>query len=191
MISFVVSVLDRPRFLNCCLASLHVQRETPAQIIVACNGLEEAIRQSCKSIAELYGAEFVETGLLGAKCCYDSANMVIDRIRGEWVCFPSDDSLYVFDFSTIMLRTASKNNADLVYSDCVYRHDKGTWPDYEVLVSSPKLGRIDKTNFILKRRLFGGFPPDMRGWRDGALIDGLVKRGAKAAKAPGVLVVHQ
>jgi hypothetical protein len=53
------------------------------------------------------------------------------------------------------------------------------------------MGKIDKTNFIIRRELFKGFPPHRRNWRDGALIEQAIRDGAKPAKAPGVLVVHQ
>jgi hypothetical protein len=140
-----------------------------------------------------FDAKVMNTGLMWAKNCYDSANIAAKSATGEWLCFPSDDSLYVCKFSEIMLEEAAKNNADLVYCDCVYRQDKavGSWPNYQVLNTQPKMGRIDKTCFIVKRELFSGFPPHPKGWQDGALIEQLVAQGVRHVKASGILVVHQ
>ncbi len=149
--------------------------------------------QSCRGISDLYNGEMVPTGSAGAMNCYQAGDLCVPLLTEEWVCFPSDDSLYVFDFSTIMLETAQRTGADLVYCDCVYRQDpeKGKWPAYQALETSPRMGRIDKNNFILRSSLFKGFPPHHQGYQDGALIEQLVRQGVKTAKAPGILVVHQ
>ncbi len=201
MISFIVSVYDRPEFLNACLASLAVQ-DGDKQIAITLNGDKEQSRKIIEATKQ-YNAFWSYTGLSGAKTCYEAALMCIETrgplgrpmnlIKGEWLCFPSDDSLYVCKFSEIMLRTAAETNADLIYCDCVYRQDQtiGKWPPYQVLDTQPCMGKIDKTCFILRRELFKGFPPHPRGWSDGALIEQLVRDGVRHAKAPGVLVVHQ
>ena len=56
------------------------------------------------------------------------------------------------------------------------------------------MGCMDKTNFIIRRELFKGFPPHPMDYRDGALAEQFVKKStesSKTAKAPGCLVVHQ
>ncbi len=113
--------------------------------------------------------------------------------EGDWLCFPSDDSLYVADFAKIMIETAVREQADLVYCDMVYKcgSEVNEWKPYSILESEPRMGKIDKTNFIIRRELFKGFPPHPRNWRDGALIEQVIRDGAKPAKAPGVLVLHQ
>ncbi len=92
-----------------------------------------------------------------------------------------------------MIQTAVAKQADLVYCDMVYRcgTEINNWGPYTVLVSEPRIGKIDKTNFIIRRELFKGFPPHPRNWCDGAMIEQAIRDGAKAAKAPGVLCVHQ
>ncbi len=184
MISFIVSACDHPRELDCCLASLRVQG---GEIVVCDNGL--------LSDAKIHfdGAKRLFTGVAGARNCYESANMVYAEAAGEWLCFPSDDSMYVARFADIMLSRAEKTGAGLVYCDCVYAlgSEQNHWPNYTVLDSSPRMGRIDKTCFIVRRELFTGFPPHPQNYRDGALIEELVRSGVKHAKAPGVLVVHQ
>jgi hypothetical protein len=56
--------------------------------------------------------------------------------------------------------------------------------------AQPRTCAIDKTNFLVKRTVFKGFPPHESDWRDGALAEQLVAEGIRHGKAPGVLVVH-
>ncbi len=184
MISFIVSVYDRPEFLNACLASLNVQ-DGPYQIIVCGNHKDEGMLIACGLAAMQYDLKVEPTGHMGANNCYESANMMAQKSKGEWLCFPSDDSLYVCKFSEIMLETAAREKADLVYCDCVYRQDKtiGAWPAYQVLNTKAQMGQIDKTCFIVKRDVFEGFPTHPKGWCDGALIEQMVKNGVSMAKA--------
>lgn len=187
--------------LNACLASLAVQ-DGEHQLCVTLNGTEEqnrAIRAATKERNVVWSM----TGLSGAGNPYEAATMFIETrgpygkpmniVRGNWLCFPSDDSLYVQGFSRIMLETAERTGADLVYCDCVYKtgSEKNNWPPYSVLNVEPRMGKIDKTCFILRRELFKGFPPHPKFWCDGALIEQLVLQGVRHAKAPGCLVVHQ
>jgi hypothetical protein len=142
-----------------------------------------------------FDAKIINTGLMGAKNCYESANMAAKEATGEWLCFASDDSLYVCKFSAAMLRQAEKSGAGLVYCDCVYSGKAGNpaWQDYSVLDVKPKIGSIDKTCFIVKREIFlrEGFKPHPRGWSDGQLVQSLIAQGVKHCKADGVLLVHQ
>ncbi len=188
MISFIVSVYDRTEMLGGCLETLAVQR-IPKEVLICDNGNKEY--PAFDSGLRLWN-HWHSTGLRGAKSPYESANMVAPGANGEWLCFPSDDSLYVQGFSRIMLETAERAGADLVYCDCLYhRPDEPTWKPYTILETSPRMGRIDKTCFILRRELFNGFPPHPQGWSDGALIEDLLKLGVRHTKAPGILVVHQ
>jgi len=195
MISFIVSVLDRHDFLNACLASLYVQ-DGPKEVLIACNSEKTGVIQACEMAAFQYDWRVHHTGLRGAKNCYQSANMLAEEAKGEWLCFPSDDSLYVCKFSEIMLAEAACSKADLIFCDCVYRKGETAnpaWLDYSVLTTQPRMGRIDKTCFIIKRDIFMGvkFPVHPKGWSDGALIEHLMAQGVKYSKAPGVLSVHQ
>ncbi len=175
MISYVVSVLDRIISLSACLGTLNAQTVEPQEIIVCCNGTDKATMMAGILTCIHHEAFFVATGLQGARCCYESANMAAaPHAKGHWLCFPSDDSLYVARFAEIMLATAEREKADLVYCDCVYAagSEVNSWPAYTVLETQPKIGRIDK-------------------YCDGALIEQLVKDGVRHAKAPGILVLHQ
>ncbi len=189
LISYIVSFFERGASLDACLATLGTQSENTADIVVCCNSVDDSVIAACKRVCDRHGAHMELTGHAGARNGYESANMVAGTAKGDYLCFPSDDSLYVQGFSSIMLGV----QADLVYCDCVYRvgSEKSGWAPYSVLNTQPRIGRIDKTNFIVKRKLFSGFPPHPRNWCDGALIDKLVAQGVTHEKAPGVLALHQ
>ncbi len=187
MISFIVSCYGRTLDLEACVATLRTQG-LDTEILICDN--DPALRAE----SFIGTAKIIPTGSRGCSNCYESANMVAQMVSGDWLCFPSHDSLYVQGFSRIMLDAAILQKADLVYCDCCYSvgsENNPQWRRYSVLESQPRMGRIDKTSFIVKRELFKGFPPHPKGWSDGALIEQLVRDGVKHAKAPGVLVVHQ
>lgn len=198
MISFIVSAYERPLSLRCCLASLAVQ-EGDNEIIVCANNLywqhEQVVNEFLKDpvYEKPLNIRWIATRELGAVECYDAAAIAAKEAKGDYLCFPSDDSMYVQGFAREMIYQAKANRADLVYCDCIYRQDPriGKWPDYKFLITQPLMGRIDKTCFIVRRDLFTEFPPHPKGWRDGALIEQLVSQGVRHAKATGVLVVHQ
>ncbi len=190
MICFIVSTYQRPEVLEACLATLRIQPE-PRRIIVADNSM--AFVGENQSVCQHFGAMHVH---LAYSSPYEAANWVVGNcnIKQPWLCFPSDDGLTFAGFSEIMLHEAERSQtAGLIYCDCVYRQDPlvGGWPAYKLLDAAPTMGRIDKTNFIVKRELFKGFPPHPNGWCDGALVEQLVRDGVTCAKAPGVLLVHQ
>ncbi len=200
MISYVVSACDRPEMLRACVASLAAQGGEK-QICVTLNGDKEQSRLNVEAVHKM-NAMFSYTSAYSDNA-YDAALVFIETrgpmgkpfnpVKGDWLCFPSDDSLYVADFGKIMIETAVRERADLIYCDMIYKQgsESSGWKPYSLLESEPRMGRIDKTNFIIRRELFKGFPPHPRNWRDGALIEQVIRDGAKPAKAPGVLCVHQ
>jgi len=191
MISYIVSVYDRMDSLNACLESIAANPEMK-EVFVCCNSTRPFDMALCSTATCRYHGKMERTGF-DADDCYKSANLVAPNADGDWLCFPSDDSLYVADFQRIMIETAVRTQADLVYCDMVYKcgSEQNDWKPYTVLDAMPRMGRIDKTNFIIRRELFKGFPSHRRNWRDGALIEQVIRDGAKPAKAPGILVVHQ
>lgn len=197
LISFIVSAYDRPKALRACLGTLSAQTE-PHEIIVCCNSLQRCQIDMHREVCEEFDAKLYLTGRWGAQCCYSSAEMVIDRghVHGEWLVFASDDSLYVGRFSEIMLRAAREKRWDLVYCNMVYDSPMPLSNyHYGDLDVQPKLGRIDKTGFMLRREWFKKFPNKSAAgsfsMSDGHLIDQLMKLGIKHGKAPGRLIIHQ
>ncbi len=197
LISFIVSAYDRPKSLRACLGSLSAQTE-PHELIVCCNSLQQCQIDMHRKVCEEFDAKLYLTGRWGATCCYSSAEMIVDRgyAHGDWLAFPSDDSLYVGRFSEIMLRAARENRWDLVYCNMVYDSPMPLSNyHYGDLDVQPRLGRIDKTGFLLRREWFKKFPGKNPTGSfadcDGKLIRDLVDKGIKHGKAPGRLAVHQ
>lgn len=192
MISFIVSAYERPKTMGVALKTIAAQTE-PHEIIVACNGNEEQV-QAHRQVAKEFGAEVYPTGEWGAYCCYSSAELIIERglAKGDWLSFPSDDTILFACFSDLMMGAARENSWDLVYCDMVYDRPAVR---YGLLEQKPQLNEIDKTGFIMRRSWFNGFPGKRRDGRptaaDGLLIEELVARKIRHGKAPGILLVHQ
>lgn len=192
MISYIVSLYDRVQMLNTCLASLGAQ-EVESEIIVCCNHTDDDVIRAAKMACLYHDVHCELTGLIGARDCYESAEMI--NTKGEWLCFPSDDAYYVPFFARYMLAAATENHWDFVYADMLYT-SKWTVPawSYSVMNVRPVKRHIDKTCFILKRELFNGFPGKRNGApseADGELAEQLVSSGVRHGKAAGgPLVVH-
>jgi hypothetical protein len=194
MISYIVSAYDRPAYLTCCLASLCTQ-EGASEIIICDNsgGIES------RALATLFGCRYLDTSQLGVPLgatCYHDLSYV--EPKGDWLCFPSDDSYYVPQFAHIMLAYAAKSDWEYVYCDMLYdprlaHATTGVQDTYSIMATAPSPGSIDKTNFMVTRKAFdrvGGWPQHEADWRDGALAVALVQSGVRHGKAPGIMCVH-
>lgn len=108
--------------------------------------------------------------------------------KGEWLCFPSDDSYYVPQFAARMIKCGEDNEADLVYCDLVHGHHD----THNFLSCYPRVGQIDKTNFIIRRSKMEPFSMKDINYElsDGYFIESVIKHGAKVAKLSQLLVVH-
>ena len=196
-ISFIVSAYHRPTALACALASLR-QQDIDLEIVVCDNSTDPKLREQQRSLCAQFGARHVDTEerlrLAGSPSdCYWSAESVVPETTGEWLCFPSDDSYYVPEFSRTLIEAGEKNGWDLVFCDTVY--DRRAFGDhYDVLRTEPCVGKIDKTGFILRRSRFTGFPGKVSVpgpcCADGFLIEALVAAGCPLGKVCSVLVVH-
>ncbi len=195
MISFIVSAFDRLWPLRSCLASLMCQGE-PFEIIVTCNATDIVMVSEIKAICQQHKVLMIETGEMGSTCPYSAAEMAVPETKGDWLCFPSDDSYYLPRFSELMLRAAEQNQWDLVLSEAVlYSKDRQRHPEYipHVHTQEARLHCVDKTAFIVKKSWFEGFPgkiPHQPVSCDGLLIESLRKRDIRFGAARGCLVVH-
>lgn len=186
--TFIISAYDQPDELMLALLSLKVQTEPDWEAIVCDNS--KRVKNS--AAVSLINDPRVRIEWTGKKCtnCFQSANLVVPKATGKYLCFPSCDNYYVPQFLELML---AHDPADLIYCDML--HDpRGGNGEYRVWNVKPKISCIDKCGFLLKRELFQPFP-----WQlgqegptaaDGMLVETLVKSGVKTAKAPGVLWVH-
>lgn len=191
-LAFIVNAFENPAELRCCLASLQLQWQSATykiEIHVADNS--KKIRPRLNKI-ELLCEELGAFYHITEGHCYTASEYVANFINGraDYLCFASSDGYYVPGFSSIMLETAMRTNADLVYCNVLYDprlHGRGI---YSVLDSFPELRWIDKTNFIVKASCFRGWPTHPQMWCDGQFVENLVASGGKIAKAKGILVVH-
>ncbi len=192
-LSFVVSTCDRPGMLPIVLHSLAVQTFPDFEVIVTDNSVQSQAANWL--LVDSLDSRFrhANTASLDIGQCYWTAEWAVkNEVKGDFVCFPSDDSYYVPVFAEVMLSAAERNRWDLVYCNMVYdgRYNGRHYSMVEVL---PKINCIDKTGFILKRDWFDEFPGKVPGERvpaDGMMIESLVRKGISHGKVPDVLMVH-
>lgn len=188
-LAFIVNAFENPDEVLCCLASLKLQWPSEfykIQIHVADNSRKEKGNIYINTICTKLGVIHHKTD----GHCYTASEQVVNKIEADWLCFASSDGYYVPGFSSIMMETALRTNADLVYCNVLYDprlHGRGI---YSVLDSFPEIRWIDKTNFIVRKSLFKGWPTHPQMWCDGQFVEDLVKEGKNIQKAKGILVVH-
>lgn len=192
-ISYIVSAYDRSHLLPICLASLLFQTHTRSQLIVTDNSVDPLTIAGHRRICKEYRAQYINTRSIS---CYHSAEIGAEVAVGQYLCFPSDDSYFMPTFAELMLKAAYESDSDLVYCEMVHNETplphRGT--GYRIRGVEPRVGYIDKTGFIVRRSMFGGFPckpvipaPSAA---DGALVELLINNGARHKKIDDVLVVH-
>jgi hypothetical protein len=132
----------------------------------------------------------VENGLVLHGCYFASEYAVEHFATGEFVSFPSDDSIYSLYYAEKLLRLADEKDLELTYCDLVMDGPN----DGGVLSCAAQCCLIDKTNFILKRNRFipwpGKHPTGGGSCSDGALIDELVGQGIRHGKVGHPLCIH-
>jgi len=192
-ISAIVSSYLQPEHLWIVLASLRVQREVtkpwaevPLEIIVTDDGnLKEN-----EAVALHYGCKYITTNF---GCCYSAAEVGVEASTCEWLIFPSHDNYYVPEYAARLLNSADKNNLDLVFCDLI--HDPRYIGKYHMFHTKPKIGRIDKGCFMVKREIYnkvGGFTgksPGHRTFSDGIFIEAASKI-CKWGRVPEPLMFH-
>lgn len=189
LVSFIVAAYDRPEMLRCCLASLQVQTHRNIEVLVADNTKNQDVSRQHEGVTvELCDSRFryFNTGL---DVCYAATRALAPQCHGEWLCFPNDDGYYVPQFTELML--AGSRGADFVYCDMLM--DPRLYGVYHVLKTKPKLYRIDKGGFLIRKSVFEKFdwPPAPDDYcRDGLLVEQLRKARVRMSKAKGVLFVH-
>ncbi len=192
-LSFVVSTCDRPGMLPIVLHSLAVQTFTDFEVIVTDNSPTIAMSfLNNKCVDDLADRRFRYTITSGRDCYFSAEWAVKHECKGEFLCFPSDDSYYVPCFAEIMLKAADLNRWGLVYCNMVY-DARFNGQHYAVVNVQPMVNSIDKTGFMMKRSWFEGFPGKVESGpckADGELIESLIERGIQHGKVHDVMVVH-
>lgn len=199
-VTYIVSAFDRPKFLRCCLASIAVQTDPDFEVIIADNATKPVMGAWHQGIVDsLRDLRFrrINTAQHATSPgwdCYWSAEWLVEHheVKGEWICLPNDDSYYVPVFQETLLAAAAKNRWDFVYSDMLY--DRRLSGKYAKLDVAPWRGAIDKTGFLIHRKVWIGFPlkPQVPqpSTCDGDMAYELTVRRVRHGKVPEILVVH-
>lgn len=188
-ISFIVSAYNRPKALVLCLQSLILQTFTDWEAFVMDNSDNEAISEAHWAACGVDPrVRYIYTPEGHRDSCYHSSTYGARNLaRGEWLSFPSDDSYFVPQYAERMMAVADKNtNLGFLYCDMVWGHDTV----HEWMECLPVRGRIDKTNFMVRRDKMPGFNTVDIKLSDGILIEHLVHSGVPHEKVPQPLVVH-
>ena len=192
MITFIVSTYNKSLQLMTCITSLLVQN-VAKEIIICDNSDNPTSIQGNEGIVSIAPSIIrrIDTSTVEPKhfASYATANSVYEEAKGEWLCFPSDDSYYVPGFAEIMLEHATRFDRDLVYCDFIYdpRYN-GCY--YQVVQAAPIARCIDKTIFLVKKEFFKGFELEDTTWCDWLTFKSIIDSGANHGHVPGVMVVH-
>lgn len=184
-ISFIVSAYNRPESLKLCLHSLRLQTYPDWEAIVVDRA--DTIYNSSVHAGSCLDQNITYVSEMSPNKYY-SCETGAKIAKGEWLCFPSDDSYYVPQFAARMIKCGEDNEADLVYCDLVHGHHD----THNFLSCYPRVGQIDKTNFIIRRSKMEPFSMKDINYElsDGYFIESVIKHGAKVAKLSQLLVVH-
>lgn len=205
-ISYIVSAYNRPLMLPACLWSLAQQTHRSFEVIVTDNSTDRGIAKHQERTVDQINA----SGLLGNPAprfvyvntsqkikisdCYRSALYAVENhARGNWYCFPCDDTYLVPEFGERMLAAAYSRNADFLYCKyCVVGADASSYSGYRVWTMTP--GRTIKTSLFVRASVFQGFPgiadsaaPVLADW---AYSSRMRERNIRTATVDEVLVVH-
>lgn len=191
-ISYIVSAHNDLERLPCCLWSLRAQTDQDFEVIIADNSETPKMRNAIYALATsiLPDVRYMATS---QPECFHAANAVASEARGEFLCFPSDDSYYMPVFGEEMLKAAF--DADFLMCHMVYDKRCGHGR-YTAIPQEPKRFWCDKTGFIIRKEKFTGFPNiKLTGSReemsaDGEMAELLVSQGVSWKVIPDVLVVH-
>jgi glycosyltransferase involved in cell wall biosynthesis len=197
-ITYIVSAFQRdngPQMLACVLNSLAVQSHKNFEVIVADNSIDKkAIRANQKVVAGLKDDRFKHV-LTGRKTkvndCYWAAEWVAkNKAKGNWLCFPCDDCYYAPDFGKKMLAAGYSKDWKFVCCKMVLSQLNQAY----AVIDEPGLHFCIKTNFIIRKESFPGFPgkpnSSAPSCSDRALGGVLSKEEIEWGVVPEVMVVH-
>lgn len=193
MISFIVSSYQRPLKLMTCITSILAQENRQVEVIIIDNTDDP---QKVGIISQFPSLDIDRVTYINTKDkipdemrtgCYDpSAILGVPIAKGDWLCFPNDDSYYVPGFSDLMVGAADAYAWGLVYCNTVY-DPRWNGSTYQVVQGSLIPRYFTKSSFMVRKELFNGFPPHKNDWRDFALAEELNEKGVRHGCAPGVL----
>ena len=187
-ISFIISTFARPQTLLACLTTLALQTEKDSEFIVTDNTRDLDLAEHNAYFVKLSGSRFKYVRTLKEEC-YSSAEDGVRLATGKYIAFPSDDDFIVPAFGELMANKCDTESLDFTYSDGIY--DDWNGKRYNIFNTEPRVNRIDKCSFLMRREIFTEFPNKARvSDSDGRLVEELVRKGYRHSKTDGILWVH-
>ncbi len=166
-ISYIISAYNRPWMLPVCVWSLLGQSHRNFEVIVTDNATDKwtiAAHQKAIADAKAYDPSraerfiYVHTGKkIKVSDCYWSAEWAVKNIaRGQWLCFPCDDTYLAPEYGARMLTRAYEKSLDMVIcGDVVLGPEGNGRVGYKHWKMVP--GRASKTTFMVRADKFPGF----------------------------------
>lgn len=195
-ISFIITAFERPHALRTCLSSIVQQTEPRWEAIVVDNSDSATAALANQRMSTLDSRIFYDLVCHRTEVknqphhysLYGATDIGVFNTTGEWLVFPNDDSYYCPWFVERMLSASLMNAWDLVYCDVIAGGAGGHW----LLQASPRPCCIDKTNIMLRRSSYIGWPDADTNYRqaDGLMIERLVASGIRHGRVDQCLVVH-
>lgn len=175
---------DRPAHLRVLLASLRVQTVRNWSAVVLDQGIGSTSYHEVEALGDprITWQKVPRRGDWGQAEKYRAACAA----SAVYVGVPNDDAYYCPRYLELMVDALQRDGADLAYCDWVSAADAGA--PYIPYRAEPVTGRIDVGGFLVRRELLAAHGwPDRGPTGDGALIESLVRRGARHVRVPAVL----
>lgn len=159
-ITYIVSAFNRPVMLPVCLWSIKGQTHGNFEVIVTDNSKDRKIISLHKlAVSQLKDRRFKylhTANKIRVSDCYWSAEYACKSAKGQWLCFPCDDSYLVPDFGRRMLLAGYSNDWDMVIcGDVTVGPECNGGIGYKLWKMVP--GKATKTTFIVRSSIFPGF----------------------------------
>lgn len=164
-ITYIVSAFNRPVMLPVILWALAGQKHRNFEVIVTDNATDDETSAKHRAAVQCVQGNVPEIPFRYVRTakkihvadCYHSAEYAIKTYaRGQWYCFPCDDTYLAPDFGQKMLKAAYSHGWQFVYTKSVVVGSEasgGSGPQ----IWTMQVGRTVKTSFIVKASIFPGF----------------------------------
>lgn len=195
-ISYIVSAYNRPVMLPVVLWAIKGQSHQNFEVFVTDNSTDpKTVEHHKESVAQLKDPRFkhIHTAKkIKVSECYWAAEYALKRARGQWFCFPCDDTYLVPEFGARMLAKGVQDCLDLVYCEEVLVGPAAAGGSgYRVWFQ--QIGRTVKTSFIVRASSFPGFnKPGLvcAVAVDYVFSDEMYRAGKKVGSVRECMVVH-
>jgi len=183
--------------LRCFVASMACQTDLGFTLRIIHDGPNLEMQECVKDLHLVFPnlqITYQETSLRFNDYGHTLRDIGLSEAVEEYVLLTNGDNYYVPIFIEEIRKSIITKSPEIVYFDMVHSHVLEDLPNpigYQVLITEPKIYRIDIGSFVFKR-VFGqsiGFKD--RGFEaDGMFFESLKAKDPKIVKIPKVLFVH-